>query len=48
MNDSDAEQTTQSSPLNHIKALVHIWPMVTYENMTQVLGLSKPLLTWDP
>jgi len=48
MGEVDVKQVTQSNLLNHIKALVRIWPMVTYKHGTQGLGPSKSLLTWDP
>jgi len=44
----DVEQATQVNLINHIKALVHIAPIVVYENGTQRLGPPKYLLTWDP
>jgi len=44
----DVEQVKQSNLLNHIKALVYIGPMITFEQELQVFGLLKSLLTWNP
>jgi len=42
------EHATHINLLNHIKTLVCIRLMMTYEQEVQGFGLSKSLLTLDP